>query len=88
MEVCYCANYYILKSGTSLTPGRLPDDCLWLASQSRSHEERDDHSERSSFSTSRRPSWPFRGLSLASSSKKPTSDAGIWWNGKTSFRTG
>ncbi|KAK3298354.1 uncharacterized protein B0H64DRAFT_384829 [Chaetomium fimeti] len=80
-----CKLCTILKSGTSLTPGRLPEDCLWLLSQPRSQDEPDYRSESSS-DTSRRPSWTFAGLSLSSSSKKSTVETGISRNGRNTMR--
>ncbi|EAQ89812.1 predicted protein [Chaetomium globosum CBS 148.51] len=38
MSVCYCANFYVLRSGTSLTPGRLPEDSLWSLSQAQTRD--------------------------------------------------
>ncbi|KAH6855096.1 hypothetical protein B0I37DRAFT_363907 [Chaetomium sp. MPI-CAGE-AT-0009] len=77
----------ILKSGASLTPGSLPEDCLWLLSQPQSHDEPYDRSENSS-ATSRRTSWTFAGLSLSSSSaKKATVETGIWRNGRRNTKS-
>ncbi|KAL2198636.1 hypothetical protein P885DRAFT_32318 [Corynascus similis CBS 632.67] len=85
MNVCYCANYYILKTGASLTPGRLPDDCLWLVSQPPSREEQNDHYSAKIPGPSRRPSWPFNVLSIPSL-RMSTTEAGSCKNGRTSTR--
>ncbi|KAK3906583.1 hypothetical protein C8A05DRAFT_29537 [Staphylotrichum tortipilum] len=72
-----CKLCTVLKSGASLTPGLLPDDCLWLTATSSSDEERDDSSDNGSI-TSRRPSWIFSRFSFPSSpTSKAAQDAGI-----------
>ncbi|KAK4102160.1 hypothetical protein N658DRAFT_495514 [Parathielavia hyrcaniae] len=58
--------------GRSIKQGQLPDDMLYLSSQSRSDEERDEQSGTSP-DTARRPSWPFDGLSMPLS-RKSTQD--------------
>ncbi|KAK4151917.1 hypothetical protein C8A00DRAFT_35437 [Chaetomidium leptoderma] len=80
-----CKLCTILKSGTSLTPGMLPDDSLSLIAHAQSHEERDDHSDKS-FNASRRSSWSFGGLSLSTSSKKSTPESSLWRSGRSNLR--
>ncbi|KAL2180894.1 uncharacterized protein P884DRAFT_191505 [Thermothelomyces heterothallicus CBS 202.75] len=86
MDVCYCANYYVLKTGASLSPGRLPDDCLWLLSQPPSREEQDEQQSMKRLRDSRRPSWTFVGISMPSL-RLSTTEASSWKNGRANTRT-
>ncbi|KAL2161319.1 hypothetical protein VTH06DRAFT_8540 [Thermothelomyces fergusii] len=80
-----CGLCTILKTGASLSPGRLPDDCLWLLSQPPSREEHEDQHPAKSLRESRRPSWIFAGISMAAL-RLSTADASLWKNGRANTK--
>lgn len=60
----------ITKTGASLTPGLLPDNCLWLTPTEASQLERHRRSESSTNTSWGLPWTTFRRLSQSSSSSK------------------
>ncbi|KAH6628531.1 hypothetical protein F5144DRAFT_579294 [Chaetomium tenue] len=76
-----CKLCIVLKSGMSLTPGRLPEDSLWLLSQAQARDPLPENRAEGISDTFRRPSWPFPVLPFPYPTRKPNWGVWVWNNG-------